>query len=474
MKTALFLVALLAGLLLVPHANGQTLGGLLQKGIYTQETLGDVDAAIQIYRQILATKSESRADLAQALFRLGQCLLQKHDEAGAARSFQQLVQDYPEQKALVARAKEYLPGEFKLLPSPWADDELAEYHIKLPGGQQIGMMYLSVEASLGNPQHQFLDSRFYQTGLPLQIGHAEVDRETLRPVAGSFLHRLLKLDSRATYDAGQARVEVKGQEAKTVHLDGLVFDNEEAMFLFRRLPLSPVFKSKIPVISPLGVLVKFDANVVAVEDVRVEAGSFRCYKIDTGMLQQTFWVGVDAPHPLVKLDLSGAMVELAHVGKIDRVTPVEFHDTRSGLSLTASPGWVVSNNELAPPEQRAFWLLDPKGQAYIAIEIKAAETPAAQIGDKLRTGFDAALKLRGGQLKNYQPRAGSLQTRLVGNQQALTAVSDYMDGTTPLVEYLTAIRSEASDALVTVRLAPEDLPAFQQRFEPILSAIRLK
>ena len=50
----------------------------MQKAIYTQETTGDVDSAIQMYRRILAA-APPRQLAAQAQFRLAQALLQKGD-----------------------------------------------------------------------------------------------------------------------------------------------------------------------------------------------------------------------------------------------------------------------------------------------------------------------------------------------------------------------------------------------------------
>jgi tetratricopeptide (TPR) repeat protein len=72
----------------------------MQKAIDLQAT-GNVDAAIQIYRQIL-NLAPSRQFAAQAQFHLAQALLQKGDLQGAAREFQILSQSYPEYKDLVA------------------------------------------------------------------------------------------------------------------------------------------------------------------------------------------------------------------------------------------------------------------------------------------------------------------------------------------------------------------------------------
>jgi len=55
----------------------QTQTHLLEKGIFTEDTLGDLDGAIQIYRQVLAAHSVPRGIEAQAQLRLADSLRKK-------------------------------------------------------------------------------------------------------------------------------------------------------------------------------------------------------------------------------------------------------------------------------------------------------------------------------------------------------------------------------------------------------------
>ncbi len=113
-------VAMLAFSLLVTGGSAQTAAELLQKGIYTQETAGDLDAAIQIYRQVISSAGNQRALAAQAQYRLAQCLRQKSAAADAAREFKKVIEGYPEERELVERAREsilplanYLDEDFR-------------------------------------------------------------------------------------------------------------------------------------------------------------------------------------------------------------------------------------------------------------------------------------------------------------------------------------------------------------------------
>ena len=77
---------MMAGRLLLPIVGGfilqlssavavaEPLSVLLEKGIYAEETLGDLDKAIQIYGRITAKSKAERPIAAQAQFRQARCL----------------------------------------------------------------------------------------------------------------------------------------------------------------------------------------------------------------------------------------------------------------------------------------------------------------------------------------------------------------------------------------------------------------
>jgi tetratricopeptide (TPR) repeat protein len=101
MKINLMMPVVMYLSLLTTSGLAQTVAEQMQKAIYTQETTGDVDSAIQIYRRILAA-APPRQLAAQAQFRMAQALLQKGDLQDAALEFQILSQSYPEFKDLIA------------------------------------------------------------------------------------------------------------------------------------------------------------------------------------------------------------------------------------------------------------------------------------------------------------------------------------------------------------------------------------
>src|SRR5437763_14659178 len=58
---------------------------LLQKGIYAEETEGNLDSAIRIYEQIAAEAATNRAVVAQAQYRLALCYQRKNNREQAIK-----------------------------------------------------------------------------------------------------------------------------------------------------------------------------------------------------------------------------------------------------------------------------------------------------------------------------------------------------------------------------------------------------
>lgn len=96
MKMKLSAAALGLALIAWPAAAQESAAVQLQKGIYAQQTAGDLDTAIQIFRQVLASNPADRSYAAQAQLHLAQALLQKGDLNGAATEFNVLAANYSE------------------------------------------------------------------------------------------------------------------------------------------------------------------------------------------------------------------------------------------------------------------------------------------------------------------------------------------------------------------------------------------
>jgi hypothetical protein len=111
-------------------------GALLEKGVYAEETTGDLDAAISTYKQILDNPEATRPVLAQAEYRLAQCYLKKGQQGLAAAELRNLVRLYPGEKALVAEAQQLLSGLLVVDPATlMPPDTMLYVELGSPGRQ---------------------------------------------------------------------------------------------------------------------------------------------------------------------------------------------------------------------------------------------------------------------------------------------------------------------------------------------------
>ena len=81
----------------------------LEKGIYTEETKGDIKAASQIYRQIVDDPGADRSLVAQAQLRLGLCELKLGNKPQAISALERLTREFPDKEKLLAVVEQHMP-----------------------------------------------------------------------------------------------------------------------------------------------------------------------------------------------------------------------------------------------------------------------------------------------------------------------------------------------------------------------------
>lgn len=121
---------LLTGLLLAaaPLAFAQTTAPatrespavVLERGIYQEETAGNLEAAANVYRQIIDESLAARSITAEALSRLTLVEQRRRQYAEAAAAMAQLKKEYPEQKEWIAKTEK----QFIALRVAMTDQEL--------------------------------------------------------------------------------------------------------------------------------------------------------------------------------------------------------------------------------------------------------------------------------------------------------------------------------------------------------------
>lgn len=481
MMTRTTLFAVLLGLLLGAGspALAQSASELLQKGIYTQETLGDLDGAIQIYKQLLAQAKGARVYAAQAQYRLVLCYLAKEQNAEAVEAFKELIRDYPDQKELLAKAREHLPGEFKLLAEPWLNGETLQFTAKLPAGMKIGTVIWSADlVQLKGREAWRLQSRHYGMGSNAVL-RAFVDRDTFRPSSSTIRHSQVG-DIQVDYEPGQVKIKSMGKDSvRKVELEGVVYANEQAMYLIRRLPLSVGYKASLQVFSPLGSGTnKVGFEVTGKELVQVPAGKFECFKVEfalpVGKALQTFWYSTDPRRYLVKFEAGEAIAELVAIRQSSPHTSTNYRDEKFNFSLSLPSGWFLDKEEDEDKPRIAVHLLDPEAAAVNVFWIEAIGDGQVPPESEVRAACEKKVTERLKELQDYKARPESWKPRTLSGAPAVGYVADYAEGKRPMVEYLTMVQSGSLRATLIMRAPREQFDGFRETFERIIESLRLK
>src|SRR5436190_6110118 len=109
MKNTLTLGAALMLVASAQAARGASAAELLEKGIYAEETKGELKVASQIYQQIVDDPGADRSLVAQAQLRLGLCELKQGYKPQAISALERLTRDFPDKDKLLALVEPHMP-----------------------------------------------------------------------------------------------------------------------------------------------------------------------------------------------------------------------------------------------------------------------------------------------------------------------------------------------------------------------------
>ncbi len=455
--------------------NPPTISEVLELGVYSEETKGDLDAAMALYQQVVADASATQPLAAQALFRLAICHDKKGNLAEATATFERLIKEYPAEKELVAAASEYLTEGAALLPAPWGSEEQIDYDIRLASGIRVGFgRYRIREDRLeGRPIWKF-DS--LQLAGQIVRSQTEVEAGSMKPLRCLWRTQLLgTADTR--YADGKAEISQGGQLRKSVELPaGVIYDNEESLQVIRRLPLAVGFKKTITVFVGLsGMSVPVDLSVVGTEKVEVPAGSFACLKVELALPGsiQTFWFSNDTHRYLVKFE-AGAITALT-TAIHDRMPsgPVTMTEPKLGYSVTVPEGWIVQRDE-SPDSilHPSLQMIDDEGAAITIVKVQPKKDFGAELIASLRAFADNQIAAGKKYTDAFNVREDSWKETTVDGQPALSFVADHMKGPVKMIALVTVALIGDNTVDISTYVAPEDAEAYRAKHATILAGYR--
>jgi Protein of unknown function (DUF3108)/Tetratricopeptide repeat len=470
-------------MVLASTAIAQPASELLEKAIFTEETVGDLDAAIGIYKQVLDNAEVNRKLAARAQYRLAQCYMKKGQDTEATEAFEKLIANYPDQKELVAQARQQMPGRLVVGPVPWQDGEVMRMMMKLPTGMEIGTFAWTadrVTTDDGVEAWRLQTHRYIALNGTQVISVVDADPETFRPLTSRFDHPLLG-ETNAVYTPTEVQISGTGRDENTdntVGFDEIRYDNEQAVYLIRRLPLEVGYKTTLPIfVTFTGKRLDVPLEVLKKQTVKVPAGEFECFKVDLvieNVMHQTMWFSADANRYLVKLNAEGIIGELASVTKNVAGEPVEYHDQRLGFTLSVPAGWYVYEFGEDKAGATKIYLIDPDGAAICVLNAGALELTQIDVTKPVREYAQDRVSRSQLRLKGYTVRPDSWVERSINGRSAVSYVADYMERGQAMTEYRTYVLGEATLSRLRVFCEADRLDEVKPTIDQILSTFKAK
>lgn len=200
------------------------------------------------------------------------------------------------------------PQALRFNPAPWQDGESATYVVAGNESTTTGSARLS---TAGDGTQWTLRNELTALG-DQEVSVVETGVEGFRPRSSSLVRQLATggLEQvHATYGSGVVELELTTRQNITTfeqfNVPTDARDQRTLPFLVRALPLADDYAARINTFLPItGVLDRYTISVVRREEVTVPAGSYDTWRVqlDTGEVVSQIWIGVDAPHPIVKFD----------------------------------------------------------------------------------------------------------------------------------------------------------------------------
>jgi tetratricopeptide (TPR) repeat protein len=442
---------------------------LLEKGIYTEETKGDVDAAIAIYQQLLTEAKANQSLAAQAQYRLALCLAKKNRTTEANAAFEKLIAEYPGEKEFVAKARERLPAAVVLGPVSWVDGERLAYGLTVASGMEIGTMETRADLVEANGRKVWRVGRL-MVGGGQSISHADVDPETFQPIGSYWKHSLLG-EATAVYRPGEIEIRKTGEtEPSRIVIDKAVFDNEEFFHLMRRLPLQVGYKTSLVAVATLGGgAIPLGLEVATKETVETPAGKFDCFKVQLS-IGQTTWFSDDEHRYLVKFTAGSVTGLLTSVTQRKAGSPVAFRDDELGISFNAPADWLVHRFiKGQPAKQSLIRIFDANADADDGgLRLFATDSLPTVARQSPKAWAESNLAAR----KDIAVRADSWKNLQISGRLAVSCIADYQDDGKPKVQYIVHALGPKNSEFFIISSAPEKFDALKAAFETVLTSYR--
>ncbi|MGA8504419.1 MAG: hypothetical protein WB762_02295 [Candidatus Sulfotelmatobacter sp.] len=154
----------------------------------------------------------------------------------------------------------------------------------------------------------------------------------------------------------------------------------------------------------------------------------------------------------------------------------EYQDSGSGVSLSLPPGWRWIGPDRWGEQQSTLLLREPETHQEVRLYVQILSPPdliSAEAMDKKlsrRVQHKIRQRTREG-YKDYHLRENSCELHSLGGRSALSWISEFTENGRNMVEYVTRVRSENTNARFFAKLPAERFDDFKRRIDPVIDTV---
>jgi hypothetical protein len=447
---------------------------LLEEAVYLEETVGDLDKAVEIYERIAADAEARRPLVARALHNLYRCYREQGDEIRASATFSRLRKEYPDYEELLGDEIDDLPSTLELEPVPWLDNEVQVLGIRLSSGLEVGAVISHNYKTVVEGEDAWsLGMRRFVPGSPENQGmsRVEVRQSDFTPIQTHFRHSQIGA-FHLEYHPDEVVFHTfsdEGSRDRTMKIDRQLYDNEQAIALMRRLPLEVDYRVAVPILTTLGQVLELAIDVVSRETVEVPAGEFDCFKLEVPLVGQTFYLSSGPRREVVKIEAQAVSIELLETSQRRPDEALSFTDPDLGFSFELPGGWYTYRFDKSDPaDVVSVQLLDP--EAHLRGRVEAFPL-AEQDDNSPRAAANRSIEYNKKHIANLEVRDKSWAERAIGGQPATSWVSDYENDGKQVTRHETVIIGETHLLKITFVTPLDRFDGLRATFDEIVEGM---
>ncbi len=433
----------------------ESLDQLLEKGIYTEEVLGDLKSANEVYDSIIQQKDKDSALIGKAFIRKADCQLKLGDKKGAITTLNQLAELKGATEALIKDAKEKLSAlqnlQDYLVAAPWVDGERLSYQIMSAANKFIGGMEFVTQSITHNDKSSWQVESYFSTTLDGKSDYSIVSFDKDNFVfnwSKSFNKNLGKVEATNTCNA-RCTINISKNGGYSVDSGKMLVTNMQLIHLIRSLPQQNNFTIKADFyMEMLAKLSSVEISSGQKKKITTAFGELDAWRYDVatadGAFDQSIWV-VDENHKkygrqAVLLASKGMEIQLKSFvtsGNELKDFILPMRDDRNVL-IKQVDGLTIFNGKVDGVPYELMLNFVSKNLAIDGMVI-GQYAPKVPDNPKFRKSIvNRDVKVLQGFFKNYTAKS-ELEEISINGLSAIRYYAEYMHDLKDMIEYRTYI-----------------------------------